>query len=271
MKFRIGFSADPQEESTRVVPSVPQRSAAPVKSVVQVHFPARNMTLSYYNDLFDLHRGDTVYVDGKLEGLRGRVVNVNRNFRIKLSDYQRVIALADTNVRGTFHLAGSHLVTFDPNTLPYSSVRTWFRAPDKEDEEYSSGHDDDSFFLNDLNGFKASSAIFDRGQKYYAENRVAYLSLNGHLGRAIVEGTAPYEVQFEYDGGQISAFTCDCFCSYPCKHQVAVLLQLKETLEHITKHYADLHSDSNYFAAVSRSAFFSFALDGRESGSITLI
>ena len=51
---------------------------------------------------------------------------------------------------------------------------------------------------------------------------------------------------------------------------MAVLLQLKETLEHITKHYADLHSDSYYFAAVSRSAFFSFALDGRESGSITL-
>ena len=34
------------------------------------------MTLPYYNDQFDLHRGDLVFVDGKPEGLRGRVVNV---------------------------------------------------------------------------------------------------------------------------------------------------------------------------------------------------
>ena len=30
------------------------------KSVVQVYFPSRNMTLAYYNDRFDLHRGDVV-------------------------------------------------------------------------------------------------------------------------------------------------------------------------------------------------------------------
>lgn len=270
MKFRIGFSAGPQEKAAPAIPDEPHRSVTPVKSVVQVHFPARNMTLSYYNDMFDLRCGDTVYVDGKLEGLRGRVVNVNRSFHIKLADYKRVVALADTAVHGTFHLAGSRLVAFEPDVLPYSIVRTWFKAPEAEDEEYASGHDEDPFFLNELSDLKVSRAVFERGQKYYAENRVAYLSLDGHIGRAIVEGTAPYEVQFVYEEGQISAFTCDCFCSYLCKHQVAVLLQLKETLEHITKHYAGLYSDSGYFAAVSRTALFSFALDGRESGSITL-
>ena len=39
-----------------------------------------------YNDLFDLHPGDLVYVDGKLEGHRGRVTDVNYNFKIKVSD-----------------------------------------------------------------------------------------------------------------------------------------------------------------------------------------
>ena len=33
---------------------------------VQEYFAERNMNLAYYNDQFDLHCGDTVYVDGKL-------------------------------------------------------------------------------------------------------------------------------------------------------------------------------------------------------------
>ena len=43
-----------------------------------------------------------VYVDGKLEGQRGRVVEVSYTFKIKLSDYKRVIAVVDTNVSGQF-------------------------------------------------------------------------------------------------------------------------------------------------------------------------
>lgn len=76
MKYKIGFTAAISEEDT--IESAPvitaPRSSEAKKSVVQIHFPARNMTLAYYNDKFDLRRGDLVYVDGKLEGLRGRVV-----------------------------------------------------------------------------------------------------------------------------------------------------------------------------------------------------
>ena len=58
---------------------------APVKSVVQVYFPAKGTKLAYFNDLFDLHIGDIVYVEGKLEGLRGQVMDVAHNFKIKVS------------------------------------------------------------------------------------------------------------------------------------------------------------------------------------------
>lgn len=37
------------------------------ESVVRVYFPARGFACSYYNDKFDLKKGDGVYVDGKLE------------------------------------------------------------------------------------------------------------------------------------------------------------------------------------------------------------
>ena len=46
----------------------------PRKSVVQVTFGDRNGTYSYYNEQFDLHRGDFVYVEGEFEGMIGCVL-----------------------------------------------------------------------------------------------------------------------------------------------------------------------------------------------------
>ena len=104
MAFKIGFTAETEHEE-RKIENVPVQKETPVvkKSVVEVYFPDRNLTCSYYNDMFNLKRGDIVYVEGKLEGLRGRVVDINYNFKIKLSDYKRVIGVADTDVIGEFH------------------------------------------------------------------------------------------------------------------------------------------------------------------------
>lgn len=224
----------------------------------------------YYNDQFDLHVGDVVYVDGKLEGQRGRVVEVAYNFKIKVSDYKRVIGLADTEVHGQFFNAGSHFVTFDRSALPQSKIVTWYKAPAKEDDEYVSGSDDSSFRLDDLKSMKISTAIAERGHDYYMENRVRYISIDGTKGYAIVEGSEPYEVEFEYKGGEISRMICSCFCSYNCKHEFAAMLQLKETLEMIEKHYAAQYDETGYFAAVNKGTLFAFAIDGKEAGSFTI-
>ena len=85
MKFKIGFTGNSNEkENSSLNEQRVNKADIPVKSLVQVRFPDRNMTLSYYNDSFDLHRGDLVFVDGKLEGLRGIVVDVSYNFKIKM-------------------------------------------------------------------------------------------------------------------------------------------------------------------------------------------
>lgn len=244
--------------------------AAPRKSVVQVYFAGRNMTLAYYNDQFDLHRGDMVYVDGKLEGMRGRVTEVNYNFKIKVSDYKRVIAVVDTTVNGQFFMAGSHFVTFDRAALPISKVVTWFKAPAKEDDEFVSGSDDTAFRLDDLSGMKVSAAIAERGHEYYIENKVRYICIDGTKGYAIVEGSEAYEVEFEYRDGEISQLICSCFCSYNCKHEFAAMLQLKETLDLISKNYADEYERTEYFAAVNKGTLFAFAIDGKETGTFTL-
>lgn len=269
--FKIGFHASDTENPTVKQGKILTRTAAePRKSVVRIHFPARNMTLSYYNDAFDLHRGDIVYVDGKLEGLRGRVVDVTYSFKIKLSDYKRGISVADTTVKGEFHFAGSHFVTFDQGVLPYEQVITWFKAPEKEGEVYVSGKDETGFRLDDLGAMGVSGSTAERGQDYFLENRVRYITVTEGHGRAIVEGTQPYELEFEYANGEIQDLTCSCFCSYPCKHQFASMLQLKEILDLIGKHYAGQYAESSYFAAVFKGTLLEFAIDSRETGHIVL-
>lgn len=271
MAFKIGFTAEHTEEKpTASTCTVPQQAAVPRKSVVQVYFAGRNMTLAYYNDRFDLHRGDMVYVDGKLEGMRGRVTEVNYNFKIKVSDYKRVIAVADTTVNGRFFMAGSHFVTFDRAALPISKAVTWFKAPAKDDDEFVSGSDYTTFRLDDLSGMKVGAAIAERGHDYYLENRVRYICIDGSKGYAIVEGSKNYEIEFEYRYGEISGLVCSCFCSYNCKHEFAAMLQLKETLELIEKHYADEYERTGYFAAVNKGTLFAFAIDGKETGSFVL-
>lgn len=271
MAFKIGFAADTGEKKpVAATYTVPQQAAVPRKSVVQIYFADRHMTLAYYNDQFDLHRGDMVYVDGKLEGMLGRVTEVNYNFKIKVSDYKRVIAVVDTTVHGRFFMAGSHFVTFDREALPSSKAVTWFKAPAKEDDEFVSGSDDTTFRPDDLKGMNVTAAIAERGHEYYMENKVRYISIDGTKGYAIVEGSEAYEVEFEYRNGEISQLICSCFCSYNCKHEFAAMLQLRETLELIEKNYGDEYARTGYFAAVNKGTLFAFAIDGKDNGSFTL-
>ena len=68
MTLKIGFTETHSENKPQTAEDRAPRQTAPKKSVVQVFFAARNRTLAYYNDQFDLHPGDIVFVDGKLEG-----------------------------------------------------------------------------------------------------------------------------------------------------------------------------------------------------------
>jgi hypothetical protein len=244
--------------------------AKPRKSLVQVCFPGKGMPLNYYNDQFDLKKGDFVYVDGKQEGLLGRVSEVSYNFKIKISDYRKVIAVVDTDVQGEFCMAGSHFVTFDPAAIPTNKIVTWFRAPAKESEVFVSSTDDFSFRLDDLSGMNVNAAIADRGHDYYMDNRVRYLCIDNGRGFAIVDGSDTYTVEFSYRGGEISQLICDCPCGYTCKHEFAAMLQLRETLEIINKHYCESYERTGYFAAITKGALFTFAVDSKETGSFTL-
>ena len=272
MGYKIGFIMKSEEEKRELElleKQLTEMCECARKSVVQVTFDGYGKGLAYYNDRFDLRPGDLVFVDGKLEGKQGTVTAVNYNFKIKLTDYQRVIAVADTKVKGRLYFAGSHFVVFDRKTLPKEKIKTWFLPPAGE-EEYAYSTDDTAFALDNLQGLKASAAIVERGIEYYRQNRVRYLCVEDTKGYAIVEGETYYEVEFVYREGEVSGLTCTCFCNYPCKHEVATMMQLRETLECITQQYDAEYIETGYFAAICKPTLFRYAVDGEVKGSIVL-
>ncbi len=281
MTYKIGFLADHESGSEQLAPPTQSAPSEPRRSLVSIYFPQRSMNLTYYNDKFDLHVGDLVYVDGKLEGMRGRVTEVNYTFKIKLSDYKRVIALVDTEVHGKFLSVGSYFVTFDPGALAKDKVRLWYLSPDSADAEYVSSSDENSyFFLNSLDDndtfpvlkkLGISRAAADRGYDYYIEDRVRYICLEHGRGYAIVQGSKPYEVEFSYDcNWNISALTCSCYCNGGCKHEFAAMLQLCRTLRDLASELPCKDELLEHFAAIVNTDLFDNSIVGKDSSHFTL-
>lgn len=269
MSFKIGFTASTENENKNIETiTLRKDDVEPRKSVVQVHFPERHLTCAYYNDLFDLHVGDMVYVEGKLEGLQGRVVEVSYSFKIKLSDYRKVTHLINTKIKGDLFFAGSHTIAFEKNVIPFSKVISWFKVPCNEEDEFVSSSDDNVFNLEDFSGMKISKEIADRGYDYYMENRVLYIEIDGHNGKAIVDSSEPYTVEFEYDNGNIGNLTCSCYCTGACKHEFAAMLQLKETHKFMDENYKNL--DNGYFAIICKNVLFKYALNENTPVKITI-
>lgn len=270
MKHPIGFNFRDKSEPKVKITYTPESNGDPVSSIVQVRFPDAGIALSYYNDKFNLKVGDFVFVDGKYAGIRGRIENVTTHFKVKLDDYKRVLSVADVKVMGNFYQANNHIISFEKSALLYEQVRSWFFPPVPEDAEYIVGYDDESFDLHDPADFPVGSQIIERGIDYYHSNKVLCLALDGTHGHAIVEGTKTYELEFEYIDGRISNLICDCPYGANCKHMVAAMLQLRETLSVIEKRYSGNFDETQHFVTVYKPVFFTFSIDGDQEACLKL-
>lgn len=271
MITKIGFKFNGNTtECETVTREIPKEEAAPRKCLAEIRFPGVYKPYTYYNELFDLKIGDRVFVDGKLEGTMGVVVNITYNFKIKLSDYKRVIGKADTDVKGEFHFAEGHFVAFDPTALPYGKAETWFRCSEINNEDYVSSTDNSTFSLETLEGLKYNQIGLEKGGEIYMENGVEYVELNGTKGKAIVVTSKPYLVEFTYNKGEISELYCECYHVTPCKHCFAALLQLRETVKFIEENYKEQYEKAKCFAAILKGKFFNMTIDGNKTGSISV-
>lgn len=273
MSFIIGFKPhdkeDAKEKNTTEKTAV--NSKEPKKSLVEVYFKERGSSYTYYNDKFNLKKGDIVFVEGKLEGVRGVVTDLSYSFKIKLSDYKRVVALADTDVHGKLYVANEHFLSFDRNVIPYSKVSTWYAPPLNADDEIVCGEDEKVYALtDDMKSLSASSSVYYRGVEYFQDGNVSFLELDGENGRAIVEGNRGYTVEFCYKNGEISNLRCDCYCVGVCKHMVCALMQLSALLKNIEKNYALEYKNSGYVSVVRKYILLNITIMQREDGEITL-
>lgn len=77
--------------------------------------------------------------------------------------------------------------------------------------------------------------ILTRGKKYFADGSVADLwAQSPNLYCAVVEGSIPYDVEIRIGAnGEILHHSCDCPYDWGeyCKHEVAVLLAIREHME----------------------------------------
>ena len=259
MKMPIGFvgQGDNGKRSEQLTQPQTESNASTPKMVL-VQFPGAGIPLSYYCEGFDLHVGDLVFVEGKYEGRLGRVEKISTNFSVDLDSYKKVVSVADTDVVGSFKPIEGHFITFDRNALPFKKARSWFLPPS---EDNFIDYDEPGFPLSDPGKWPGKKAeIMDRGLDYFASGKVVYLSLDGEEGRAIVAGTKPYEVRFKYSDGMVSNICCTCPCGFFCKHEVAVLIQLKEILERLEESDNRDYTTSQYFSIISVSAFYRFAV-----------
>ena len=240
----------------------------PVKSLVEVYFPKKYQSYTYYNDKFDLQVDDTVFVEGTMENECGTVRSVLKNFRIRTEDYKKVISVADRSISGILHIDGQLLFSFDPKVIPYSKVRSWFLPQETDPDAYTISVDGIGVPLDDPEKIDAPEYIFERGQNYYNDGCVVYLCVRKGHGRAIVAGGRFYEVEFDYSDNEVRNLICSCPCCFHCKHEVATMLQLKHVLERIDASFSELHR--SYFAAISKNDLVRRILFHRTSGTITL-
>jgi len=77
--------------------------------------------------------------------------------------------------------------------------------------------------------------IFTRGQKYFNDGFVIDMWMEApNRYQAVVDGSIPYDVEIHLDSkGEIVFHSCDCPYDWGeyCKHEVAVLLTIREHLK----------------------------------------
>lgn len=271
MLNKIGFSLENElKENEKEITEVNKlKVVTPKKSVVRVFFPHRNFACSYYNDMFDLKLGDLVFVEGKLAGKIGRVVEINYNFKIKLSDYMRVISAADTEMHGECYLADSYVVTNDKKVLSFDKVKSWYTplVDPEEEEETVSSCDGSIINIDNLQDLNINKEVASNGFDAFRENAVLFFEIDNGNGKAIVNTSEPHFLEFEYNNREIKNLVCDCYDVGICEHELAFLLQLKETLDLVQKEYG--FTEEKYIVSVERDEFIKFVLNSKNTGKLS--
>ena len=231
----VGFGQDDPKPEAKEQPRTIAISV-PVRSLVSINFQRMSHALTYYNDQYDLKPGDRVFVTGKLEGEIGIVESVTTKFRIRISDYQRVISIAQTPISGSYVPKGDMMLSYDTDALSPDDYRKWI-LPTMEnkgdpDEEivFGDGYEVPLDDPTKAEGFDGT--VFERAINYCRESRIGYISLHDGTGKAFVRGSHWYEIDFTIRDNMLAEAYCDCPFAGLCKHLLAVAVLLNAMMRY---------------------------------------
>ena len=249
----MGFGRDDIGETPDVMLPPAEMPKEPVRSLVRVRFEDFDRELTYFNDRFDLSVGDRVFVSGKLYGKAGFITSVTTTFKIRLSDYERVIALAQTPIHGAYKPVADKMLSYDSSALSPQAFRTWVLPPEKvpdEDDEVVYGDGCVIPLDEPHNADGVDHAVFDRALEYCRTGKIGYVSVKNGIGRAFVQGTKWYELEFRIRNNAIEEAYCSC--PYPglCKHLLAVAIMLS-----VISRNGDIDLDRD-FVLIDKNRFF---------------
>lgn len=235
---------------------------APVRSLVSINFERMNHALTYYNDQFDLKPGDRVFVTGKLEGEIGIVESVTTKFRIKLADYQKVIALAQTPMHGTYSPKGTIMRSYDPEALSPNEFRQWILPPkangDNPEDEIIFGDGFEIPLDDPSSADGVDPAVFDRAINLCRSGKVAFVSVRNGEGKAFVRGSCWYEIDFTLRNNLLQEAYCECPYAGLCKHLLAVSVIIS-----VMRQHGDLEIDRD-FTLIEENQFWNMARHTRQ-------
>lgn len=231
MKFKLGFTSGEEKEKTNDVTTVATEGEKEccVRSIVKVGFDDGRV-FPYYNDTFDLKKGDVVYVDGKLQGKRGIVLDVTTKFKVDLEVYKRVIAKLDFDFHGEFVKINSFMVSFNENSLPFEQVKSWYFPPKEKEQEFFTGDGYTFDLLTDEDDL--DFVLYNKAMELLNDGALKYLNIANGVGRAIIGNENVHIVEFNYNAETcvVTDMYCDCLAFGFCKHCVAVCIALHKLI-----------------------------------------
>lgn len=260
--MKIGFSMETDKESqalAEVISAVNTDEEIAVRSVVTVLFE-NGKEYPYYNDRFCLHIGDFVYVEGKLAGMLGRVVEYTEEFCVNLKYYKRVIQKVTGKVNGTFQKFGCYLISNDCQVLTPEQIKPWFYPPQDENEQdqfvYGKGIVLEFKNFSEMDNHNTRYA-YRNGIDAYYDDVLQYLSFDGKNGFAVVkaekEPTDYVTVTFQLENGEIHSAFCTCITPGYCSHLSTVIYAMSIFMEN-----EYLQSGNGGFVVIQNSAFEKF-------------
>ena len=124
---------------------------------------------------------------------------------------------------------------YDADALSPEDFRKWILPPVEQDDEQEEVIFGDGFevSLDDpSDADDADPAVFNRAIEYCRSGKIGYVSIRNGEGRAFVQGSHWYEVDFRLHDHMLQEAYCEC--PYPglCKHLLSVGVLLATMLRH---------------------------------------